>query len=448
MSNEIQKVGSGKQPVRVVRAEAVATPHRIIYFKGDVMYMGDNGTYEHLSSDMFARLAYSKLGGSLSASTIRDLEHYVRNSAPDKTHLDRYISFGSRVWDMRKVDWTTEVSSEDTVYASKVEPNTKAIDAVNKYLLEVANNNEDVRRDIIQSIAPLFTETKPSGVIWWQGSGSNSKSATMKLINKILDPYLASVTLKQLEDERDTPVLNGKLGNIVGESSEGVIEDSRTYKSIGTHEDFKVHKFHSQDQITINGNLHHIFSTNNMPIFGDKSHGAKRRTLIIKFQNRFKDDPTFEQKTFTPNFIAGFLHVVLEEAKALKERDYQYDWSEITTQTKEEYDKVVNTAETFVEWMIEHKIQFFDNFTNLRRAYDWWCDQNSYTALGKTHLRNAALGAGFVRSSRRDENGRNQQVFNRGTTDATLTYKYMDGLYALTEQAEIELNKVRLSDEW
>lgn len=445
---EIAKTTGSSTPIRVKRGELMMTNYRIIHFKGDVMFLDSDGIYKHLSSDMFARLAYAKLGGALSAAKIKDLEHLVRNTAPDKTYLDRYIAFGDRVWDMVEVDWTNEVSAEDTVYASKVEPSTEAVEAVNSYLLEVANGVEAVRSDILQSIAPLFTYTKPDGVIWWQGSGSNSKSATMRLITAILKPYLASITLKQLEDERDTPVLNGKLGNIVGESSEGVIEDTRTYKAIGTHEDFTVHKFHSQDMITVGGNLHHIFSTNNMPIFGDKSDGARRRTLIIKFQNKFKSDPTFEARTFTPEFISSFLHLVLEEAKVLKKNRYQYRWSEETQMAKEEYDKVVNTAETFMGWLDEQSVQFFDNFTNLRKAYEWWCDQNSYTALGKTHLRNATMSAGFRRSSRRLSDGRIQQVFNRGTTDESLVFRLMDGIYSLTKEGEVELKKVKLDDKW
>lgn len=408
-----------KTTIRERRAEVLFNKHRIVLFKGDILYLAEDGIYHHLTSDQFARMVYQL--GSMPYTTVRDLEKYVRGTAPDRTDLAQYIAFGDYVWDMDKVDFTDKISPEDCIYCSRVQPSDAAVDKVNQYLLEVANNNPEVRKDILQSIAPLFTTIKPAGVIWWQGSGSNSKSATMHLITALLKPYLASVTLKQLEDERDTPVLNGKLGNIVGESSEGVIEDSRTYKAIGTHDDFSVHKFNSQDQITISGNLHHIFSTNNMPIFGDKSNGARRRTLIIKFQNRFKDDPMFEAKTFTPEFIAAFLHLCLEEAKQLKKQNYQYRFSNITQQVKAEYDDVVNTAETFAQYLIDMGVQYFSNFSRLRMAYEWWCDSNSYSALGKTHLRNAILAANFKRSSMRNADDKIVQIFlhEGGTTENT-----------------------------
>lgn len=460
MSGDVEKKNTKtsikKEPklsIREKRANSLMMTHRIVQFKGDVLYLDhDDGVYHHLSSDAFARMTYSLFGGGISAQRVRDLEHLVRNSAPDCTHLSRYIAFGDSVWDMREVDWTTDISPEDAIYASPVTPSQTDIDKVNQYLLEVANNETEVRRDILQSIAPLFTEVKPSGVIWWQGSGSNSKSATMHLITAILRPYLSSVTLKQLEDERDTPVLNGKLGNIVGESSEGMIDDSRTYKAIGTHEDFTVHKFHSQDQVTISGNLHHIFSTNNMPIFGDKSNGARRRTLIIKFQNHFKDDPTFEARTFTPSFIEAFLYLCLEAAKELKLNNYQYNFSEITQMVKEEYDDVVNTAETFAQYLVDMGVQYFTNFTKLRFAYQWWCDSNSYPELGKTHLRNAVLAVDFKRSSMRDANGKPMQIFLLSGAKTDNTKMLFDGVYVQAEadvSIKVEENRQELlSKDW
>lgn len=428
---EVQIKPTIKLTLREKRANLLFDHHRIVMFKGDTMYLAEDGIYHHLTTDQFARLAYQL--GSMSYTMVRDLEKFVRGTAPDKTHLARYIAFGDLVWDMDKVGYTHDISSEDAIYCAKFQPSETAVPAVEQFLLEVANNNPEVRSDILQSIAPLFTTAKPSGVIWWQGSGSNGKSSAMHLLYAILKPYLASITLRQLEDERDTPVLNGKLGNIVGESSEGMIEDSRTYKAIGTHDDFQVHRFNSQDQIVISGNLHHIFSTNNMPIFGDKSNGARRRTLIIKFENRFKDDPLFDERTFTPDFISAFLHLCLEAAKTLKKNNYQYHFSEVTQQVKEEYDDIVNTSETFAQYLLDMGVQYFTNFTKLRFAYEWWCDNNSYTALGKTHLRNAILAVNFKRSTKRDNEGRPTQIFllDGGSTEDTR--ELFNGVYVSSD---------------
>lgn len=422
----------------------------VVKFKGQHM-IRIQGEWQQLTKDLFETVFYKRFGG-MTIQMIRETYNMVLAVAPDVSHLARYLGMpDGRVWDCDKAVFTDKVAAEDCIYRAAVAPDAEHRPLALRFLLDVANGDENVMDDIIQSMAPLALTKKPSGVIWWQGVGRNGKTATMDVIYKLFPGQLSGLTLKQLEDERDTPVLNGKLGNIVRESSEGVIDDSRTYKSVGTHENFFVHKFNQQDMVEIDGSLHHIFSTNNMPIFSDKSDGARRRTLIVQFKNRFADDPTFEEKTFTKDFLAGFLQVLLDSAAEMRDRRFQYAWSDVTKSVKEEYDKIVNTAETFAAWCLEMDVAYFTNFTKLRLAYDWWCDNNSYTALGKTHLRNAILSTGFKRSSIRASDGRVTQIFRR-VDDIDDCHEIMPGLYAKRAVAREDLmpkpEQGVLSDEW
>lgn len=418
-----------KTNAKELRVSTVNAMTPVIRFKGQHLIRVD-GEWHTLTKELFETVFYSTFGG-MSMQVLNETYNMVRAVAPDRSYLARYITFGdSSVFDMQTVSFTNAISSDECVYHSPFSPTPDTAHLADKFLNDVANGNDGVKGDIIQSMAPLLVTKKPSGVIWWQGRGRNGKTATMDILYALFPEQLSGLTLKQLEDERDTPVLNGKLGNIVRESSEGVVEDSRTYKAVGTHESFFVHKFHSQDLVRVDGSLHHLFSTNNMPIFNDKSDGARRRTLIVQFKNQFDDDPTFQERTFTDEFMGGFLHILIEAAKSLAERRFRYEWSDETINVKNDYDKVVNTAETFANWLVkEMDTQYFMNFTKLRLAYDWWCDNNGYTALGKTHLRNAVMDMGFRRSSKRGHDGKVQQIFllNGGTTEGV--NEFMPGIY-------------------
>lgn len=426
----VAKQQDDKTRAKERRVESLTIVKPTIKFKGQHM-IRVAGEWQTLTRDLFDTVFYDTFGG-MTITTINETFNMVKATAPNRDDLADYIALGDgRVWDMAKADFTTEVANEDCVFATAYSPNSAHTAAVEQFLLEVANGDRSVRDDILQSLAPLLVSKKPAGVIWWQGKGRNGKTATMDLLYKLFPNHLSGVTLKQLEDERDTLALNGKLGNIVRESSETVIEDSRTYKAVGTHEDFWVHKFHSQDQVKIDGSLHHVFSTNNMPIFSDKSDGARRRTLIVQFKNQFKDDPTFQERVFTREFLEGFLHLLLKAAAKLRDNNFQYDWSPATQTVKSDYDKVVNTAETFAKWMVEEvNVVFFSNFAQLRNAYNWWCDNNSYTALGKSHLRYAVVEAGFVRSSRRKDDGRTQEIFKLKEASTEGTHEILPGVYA------------------
>jgi len=273
-------------------------------------------------------------------------------------------------------------------------------------IMDLAKVDQGVYDDIMQSCAPLIMDKKPTGVIWYLGGGANGKSTLVHLLYRIFGPYLTEITVKQLEDERDTPQLNGKLGNICKESSEGFVEDTRTYKSIGTHENFGVHKFHSQDMVQIEGNVHHIFSANNIPTFGDKSYGARRRTLVIPFQNQFKPDEMFEEKTFTNKFIERFIAELVKYAHQLKDQNYEYEFSPTTIAMKEKYDTDANTAQTYADELTTADVVRFENYNQLRMDYENWCLDHGYKPSSINVLRRAMDEKGFERKSTRTSTGK------------------------------------------
>lgn len=421
MTRALTETGE-KKPVKQIMAEKLENKIRIRRFKGATL-IEEEGRWEDLSSDRFAEVCYTMFGMGLNKTRINDLEHLFRTSSKDMSHMDCYISFGSQVWDMKKLDWTEAVAAEDCIYrvhfdvpeGELAQKKLVRKDGRLHFLMDLACHDEGVYDDIMQSVAPLIMHKKPTGVIWYLGGGANGKSTLVHLLYKIFGPYLTEITVKQLEDERDTPQLNGKLGNVCKESSEGFVEDTRTYKSIGTHESFSVHKFHSQDMVEIEGNVHHIFSANNIPTFGDKSYGARRRTLVVPFNNSFKPDETFEERTFTPQFVEAFLGEVIKYAKMLKnDQNYEYKFSDTTMGMKEKYDTEANTAQTYADDLVQNDILGFRNFRLLEQDYQNWCQETGFKPSSINILRRAMDEKEFARRSARDENGRAIKIYLKG----------------------------------
>lgn len=434
-----------KKPIKQLRAERLKTKHRIARFKGATI-IEEEGRWVDLTSDRFAEACYKTFGEGLNKSAVTDLEHLFRTTAPDMSDKAHFIAFDDKVWDMKKLDWTDEIADEDCVYRIPFSP----VDDDKKipFIMDLAQGDEGVYNDIMQSVAPLIMDKKPTGVIWYLGGGANGKSTLVHLLYKIFGPYLTEITVKQLEDERDTPQLNGKLGNVCKESSEGFVEDTRTYKSIGTHESFSVHKFHSQDMVEIEGNVHHIFSANNIPTFGDKSYGARRRTLVIPFNNRFKPDETFEDRIFSKKFIERFVGELIKYAGILKEQRYEYKFGTTTVEMKEKYDTEANTAQTYAEDLVANDIMGFMNFRLLETDYSNWCQENGYKPSSINVLRKAMDEKGFLRRSARDESGQGMKMYLKGTASYPDLRKVQGrlGLYQV-EGSEAEVDKITNSEE-
>lgn len=448
MSQYLTEQGE-KKPAKQIMAEKIEAKARIVRFKGTTV-LERNGRWIDLTSDGFAEVCYSIFGPGINKSRIADLEHLFRTSSPDMSHMSSYIAFGDKVWDMKKLDWTKEVPAEDCIYRVKYNPpegdfsetDLARKDGKLKFIMELACHEEGVYDDIMQSVAPLIMHKKPTGVIWYLGGGANGKSTLVHLLYKIFGPYLTEITVKQLEDERDTPQLNGKLGNVCKESSEGFVEDTRTYKSIGTHENFSVHKFHSQDMVEIEGNVHHIFSANNIPTFGDKSYGARRRTLVIPFNNRFKPDETFEERTFTEKFVDSFLTEMIKYARILKKQNYEYKFSDTTAHMKDKYDTEANTAQTYADDLVQSGILGFRNFRLLNTDYINWCEDTGYKPSSINVLRRAMDEKGFSRRSARDENKNTMKMYLKGDSAYPDLRPVKDrlGLYQVGSTADLVEN--------
>lgn len=401
-----------KMSLKARQATAIHQKYRIVRFRGAVLYRANNGSaWEPLYYDEFARICYDVHGAGIRQTQVKDLQHLFFTSSDDLTKYAHYIAMpDGRVWDMQRLKFTDEVAHEDCVYTTAISPGEG--NSHRKWLEEVTLGDKDLANDIIKAIAPIFMHKKPFGVFWFLGNGANGKSTTLKALYAIFgskapfthNRWFSQLTVKQIEDERDTPMINGKLGNVCLESNDGHVKDTGGYKNLAEHSSFNVHKFNSQDGVMVDGNVHTIFNANNIPTFADKTQGVRRRTFTIPFKASFPQDSTFDETLFsTEGFLADLLGEILRTTVKIKKAGYSYAFSEATMKAKEDYDEEVNTAETYFEELIATDIYGFTNFTDLTRDYQRWCDERSYTALGKKAIAHAAKISGYERASFRKD---------------------------------------------
>lgn len=385
--------------------ETLTAKHRFVTFRHAPLYLDQTqNTYVPLTSQTIATLVYESFPYA-TISQIKEVEHLIRHTAVDTTHQDHLISLGpNHTWNTRTLRLGPNV---DTVLRSPIAPAPDHAAKARTYLLQLAAQDPLLANDYLQGLAPLFMEKKPTGVIWFVGGGANGKSALINAVYRLIGDHLTSLTVSAIEDGRDTPRLNGIIGNVCRESSEGRVEDTERYKAIGTHEPFDVHKFHSQDSIRVHTNFHTVFNANNIPVFSDKTEGARRRTLIVPFPAKFKDNPRFEERTFTPAFLGGLLHLILEAATAIADNGFQYSFSKATLTAKGDYDAEVNSAEAFLAHLRKQRVKAFTNYTMLRMSYENWCQDHGLVPLGITSLKRVMSNIALAHSSTfRDADGK------------------------------------------
>lgn len=355
-----------------------------------------------LTEETFSPIAY-EFKPAPSRSAIMDMMHMIEHTAPDWSYTDRYVAFFDQVWDRETLTFAPQ--QFDFVYSTNVALSSNTKPAW-EFLLQLSKGDESLARDYLQSAAPIFMMNKPTGLIWFVGDGANGKSSFLKALYKGFEPWFVSLTTADLEDGRDIPSMRGMLGNIVLEASEARVTDSKVYKSLGSHEKLRVHAFQKQTGVVIDSNFHNIFNANNIPVFADKTGAIRRRTWTIPFPAHFEDDPTFETRTFTPEFLGGLYQLILETAVAIRDRGNRYEWSDATLGMKKQYDSQVNSAETFIAHLIDLGIMGVYNYTFLERNYRDWCSNEGLIPLSIQTLKRTLTNTLGVYSKTMREGGK------------------------------------------
>lgn len=127
----------------------------------------------------------------------------------------------------------------------------------------------------------------------------------------------------------------------------------------------------------------------------------------MPFPAKFADNPSFEAKTFTPKFLGGLLHLILEATKVIADNGFQYAFSPATLTAKGEYDAEVNSAEAFLAHLRKNKVKAFTNYGMLKTSYENWCLDHGLVPLGITSLKRVMSNIAFADSQTfRDDDGK------------------------------------------
>lgn len=123
-----------------------------------------------------------------------------------------------------------------------------------------------------------------------QGEGKNGKSVFLSILKEMIgNGNYTSLSLDQLEKSYALASLMGRTANICADMGEIDKTAEGLLKSITSGDQITCdRKFLSA--ITYTPTAKHVFSTNNIPRFSDKSEGLWRRMIIIPFDETLSDE--------------------------------------------------------------------------------------------------------------------------------------------------------------
>ncbi|MEM0040774.1 MAG: phage/plasmid primase, P4 family [Thermofilum sp.] len=154
------------------------------------------------------------------------------------------------------------------------------------------------------------------------GEGSNGKSTYLRLIEAILSKAnVSNVSLSDLDPRVNrfaAADLYNKLANISSEPPKRTF-DPTLFKML-TGEDLVRMERKFRDSFNAYNYAKMIFAANELPQITEDTYAFWRRWIVIEFTNRFDPDPTFFERTFTPDEIEVIILLALHAFRLVLER--------------------------------------------------------------------------------------------------------------------------------
>lgn len=308
-----------------------ATDLRIVRFH-DRLLTETRKPYRHyvpLQKEQFGQRIYQAHGWA-SRTQMNRLYDNSCFTAKDLSQNSHYIVFGNTVWDTERLTMRNDISPADCVWHSPYSL-ASSNHAPVPLVMDFAGDDQGLYDDIMQSIAPLVMANKPEGIIWWLGDNTAGMSALAEALHHLFPGQLATLSMKQLSGRQVLPELNKVIGNVAAEISDGRVVDTDIYKSLASHDDFSVHRYHSQSGLTIHGNVHHIFTTTKRPTFTTVNHAVLRRTIIIPIASPMASSLTYRHQSISDAVLKQLATEILNYAKRIKRQGGRYEWSPATS---------------------------------------------------------------------------------------------------------------------
>ncbi|KAI8816360.1 uncharacterized protein EV422DRAFT_571735 [Fimicolochytrium jonesii] len=324
-----------------------------------------------------AKALYSHVSANRTmSSTLRKLQDDICDDRVRKLWdtRDDLLHFSNGVYDFSKTefrksspqDYSTRALTLEYVPYAQHPPHKKA--AVKKFFSDITLDNQELEDFLLKILASILHGDDPNQLgFFFAGSGSNGKSALIRLLNHALGPYCTSLSTALLGSEPNngnaaSPALmqlKGMRGAFATEYERPTMETGFIKSWIGRDQHTARENYGSNENFTIKATF--LLALNNMPIIRDKTHGFWRKLCKIPFNAEFvshtpnmpnerESSPDFEKKHLLPaadTFLALLVDVYYPryESEGMK----RSVWPQCVIDATDEYRHTQNTAAEFFE---------------------------------------------------------------------------------------------------
>ena len=301
----------------------------------------------------------------------------------------------------------------DTTYNEDAE----AVQIVDDYLENLTDGNQEYRQ-LIEEILGYTLVTSAEQIkllakfFIFIGDGGNGKGTLLAIIRSILgNKNIASLSIKNLANDRYFPSLKGKLANLGDDIEDEAIDNDKmkVLKNISTADTVTMRKLYAEaEDVQIKTTL--IFTSNSMLKSFEKGESFQRRIMWLPMFNKPKTkDSQFISKITSDAAIEYWVKLMVEGYMRLYENS-QFTEPDVIKEYNKEYHKENNNVLIYCEGL---KPEDFLGLS-LKEVYDQyetWCDEESEKPMSRRRLKETLKQLFEVETQQKKINGVNKRRF-------------------------------------
>lgn len=287
--------GTNKVKLDMIKlVDFLISSYHMKYFEGNLWVWNENQYLPVFGRDLEA--IYYKYWVNNSTAVRKEITNHLINRAENVVGNDT-IQFKNgylknRVWYPEKPN-PLNFTTYSIPYEVKEHPEQEEI--YRYFFSSIADGDYDLSnylKDIITYLLDVTNNEELTFVL--EGGGRNGKSTYNLLIEKIFDSNAAKLNLGQITGgEFMLGNLLGKVINVSNDIDNKYIGSDGIFKQLISWETLVINR-KGKEPIEATPKIKFIFSTNQLPMFNDKTNGVLRRLVVVPFTADFLKNPVKE----------------------------------------------------------------------------------------------------------------------------------------------------------
>ena len=225
-----------------------------------------------------------------------------------------------------------------------------------------------------------------------KGEKNSGKTTFLKMLNTRFfgKDNCANIQLQDLINEKHSlSGIVGKLVNISDDLPRIKLDDIGQFKALTGGGIITINrKYH--DPYSYENNSTFIFAANDYPPVSQDDPAFWERWNLIEFNEAHGIDPSFDERTFTEEFMSAFLNLVIDNIKTIMKNGIKSDSYKVT---REKWLNGSDPFYRFVKTELERDIEGVTPTDKMYRHYEKYCKERS-----EIRLSNKEFGSRILKS--------------------------------------------------